>query len=168
LQYIAGWIALIQSICYNWSEWTGQHKENLSLKVHEFADVSNRAYVAVVYLRVMHYSHNFQVSLICAKTRIAPVKTLSIPRFELNTVVLLNRLLSWTRRSLLLNNVDNIDLWMDSMIVLGWLRQQPGRSIVYRKSRLRFRLRCRTLAGIMFLRRKILPIVPHADYRRRR
>jgi len=51
--------------------WIGQHKENLSLEMHGFADASNRAY-AVVYLRVIHSFTNFQVSLICAKTKIAP------------------------------------------------------------------------------------------------
>jgi len=50
--------------------WTGQSNENLSLEMHGFADASNRAYTAVVYLRVIHSISNFQVSLICAKTKV--------------------------------------------------------------------------------------------------
>jgi hypothetical protein len=50
--------------------WTGQSKENLSLEIYGFADASNRAYAAVVYLRVIHSISNFQVNLICAKTKI--------------------------------------------------------------------------------------------------
>jgi len=38
-------------------------QQNISLEVHGFADASNRAYAAVVYLRVMHYSRNFH--LVC-------------------------------------------------------------------------------------------------------
>jgi len=70
--------------------WTGQTKKSLSLEMHGFTDASSRAYVAVVYLRVIHSLSNFQVNLICAKTKVAPVKTVSIPRLELNTVVVLS------------------------------------------------------------------------------
>jgi hypothetical protein len=70
--------------------WTGQSKESLSLEVHGFADASSRAYAAVVYLRVILSISNSQVSLICAKTKIDPVKTISIPPLELNAVVLLS------------------------------------------------------------------------------
>jgi len=115
---------LSQLECVRIPRWTGQHRDNLSVEVHGFADASNRAYAAVVYLRLMHYSRNVRVSLICAKTRVAPVKTLSIPRLELNAVVLLSRLLLWTRRSLPLGDVS-IYGWTDSTIVLGWLRQHP-------------------------------------------
>jgi len=78
-----------------------------------------------VYLRVGHSSNDFRISLICAKTKLAPVKTLSIPRLELNAVVLLNRLLAWATRSLHLSNVS-IYGWTDSTIVLAWLRQHPS------------------------------------------
>jgi len=72
--------------------------------------VLNRAYAAVVYLRVIHSISNFQVNLICAKTKVAPIKTISISRLELNAVVLLSGLLFWTRRALL---VERSDIWMD-------------------------------------------------------
>jgi len=70
--------------------WTGQSKESLSSEVHGFVDASSCAYAAVVYLRMIHSISNSQVSLICAKTKVAPVKTISIPRLELNAVVLLS------------------------------------------------------------------------------
>jgi hypothetical protein len=70
--------------------WTGQSNENLSLEIHGFADASNRAYAAVVYLRVIHSISNFQINLICAKTKVAPVKTINIPYLELNAIMLLS------------------------------------------------------------------------------
>jgi hypothetical protein len=76
--------------CVRISRWTDQHKESLSSEMHGFADASNRAYVTVLYLRVIRSSTNFQVSLICAKTKVAPVKTISKPRLELNAVVRLS------------------------------------------------------------------------------
>jgi len=109
--------------------WTGQRKEDSSLEVHGFADASSRAYAAVVYLRVTHSESNFQVSLICAKTNIAPVKTISIPRLELNAVVLLGRLLMWTQRALSFSSVPTYE-WTDSTIALAWLKQ-PSKWTTY-------------------------------------
>jgi hypothetical protein len=45
--------------------------KKISLEAHGFADASNHAYAAVMYLRVIHSLTNFQVSLICAKTKVA-------------------------------------------------------------------------------------------------
>ncbi|XP_029172968.1 uncharacterized protein LOC114941934 [Nylanderia fulva] len=80
--------------------WTGQSPDNLALEIHGFADASNRAYAAVVYLRVFHSLSEYRVSLIVAKSKVAPVKTVSIPRLELNAVVLLSRLVKWVIKSL--------------------------------------------------------------------
>jgi hypothetical protein len=106
--------------------WTGQSKKSLSLKVHGFSDASSRAYAAVVYLTVIHSKSNFQDSLICAKTKVAPIKTISIPRLELNAVVLLSRLLIWMKQAPCLSNVP-IYGWTDSTIILAWLKQHPSK-----------------------------------------
>jgi len=90
--------------------WTGQSKKSLSLEVHGFADASSHSYAAVVYLTIIHSESNFQVSLICAKTKVAPVKTISIPRLELNAVVLLSRLDETGALSLSLSRPN---LWID-------------------------------------------------------
>jgi hypothetical protein len=110
--------------------WTGQRKENSSLELNGFADASSRAYATVVYLRVIHSESNFQVNLICAKTKVAPVKTISIPRLELNAVVLLSRLLIWTQQALSLSSVPTYG-WTDSTITLAWLQQHPSKWTTY-------------------------------------
>lgn len=85
--------------------WTGLHRDRIGVELHGFSDASTRAYAAVIYLRVFHSLSSFQVSLIAAKIKVAPLKTVSIPRLELNAVVLLNRLMYWTKRSLKLERV---------------------------------------------------------------
>ncbi|KAH0945724.1 hypothetical protein HN011_011004 [Eciton burchellii] len=110
--------------------WTGQRKENSSLELHGFVNASSRAYAAVVYLTVIHSESNFQVSLICAKTKVAPVKTISIPRLELNAVMLLSRLLVWTQQVLSLSSVSTYG-WTDSTIILAWLQQHPSKWTTY-------------------------------------
>ncbi|XP_029171202.1 uncharacterized protein LOC114940633 [Nylanderia fulva] len=110
--------------------WTGQGPQTLALEIHGFADASNRAYAAVVYLRVYHSLSDFAINLIAAKTKVAPVKTVSIPRLELNAVVLLSRLVKWTVNSLQLVGTP-IHCWTDSTIALAWLRQHPSKWNTY-------------------------------------
>lgn len=102
--------------------WTGMHRDKLGIELHGFADASTRAYAAVVYLRVLHSLTDIQVSLIAAKTKVVPLKTISVPRLELNAVVLLCRLMDWVKSSLKLDQVPLYG-WTDSTIVLAWLRQ---------------------------------------------
>lgn len=63
-----------------------------SYQLHGFADASQFAYAAVVYLRVLSNSARVCVSLIAAKIKVAPLKTLSIPRLDLLASHLLARL----------------------------------------------------------------------------
>ena len=50
--------------------------------LHGFGDASKRAYCAVVYLVTIIGSKTC-VKLLASKTRVAPIKVLSIPRLEL-------------------------------------------------------------------------------------
>jgi len=74
-----------------------------------------RLFKSIFILRVIHSLSNFQVSPICAQTKVASIETIGIPRLELNAVVLLCRLLTWTKQALSLSNVlnrfhDNLDV----------------------------------------------------------
>lgn len=108
------------------SRWTGRHRDNLRFELHGFADASNRAYAAVIYLRILHSLIDIQISLVAAKTKVAPLKTVSIPRLELNAVVLLSRLFDWVLSSLNLKR-PSLYGWTDSKVTLAWLRQHPSR-----------------------------------------
>ena len=67
-----------------------------SLQIHGFADASQQAYAAVLYLRLRSPSGQINTKLLTSKTRIAPVKILTIPRLELCAAVLLIRLIRKT------------------------------------------------------------------------
>ena len=64
-----------------------------STELHGFSDASEQAYSAVVYLRVECTDGSTQVVLISSKTRVAPIKRLTIPRLELCGAQLLAQLL---------------------------------------------------------------------------
>ncbi|XP_062703871.1 uncharacterized protein LOC134286288 [Aedes albopictus] len=64
-------------------------KNFASLQIHLFVDASDSAYAAVVYFR-LETDHSTHVALVGAKTKVAPLKALSIPRLELKAAVLVN------------------------------------------------------------------------------
>ena len=53
------------------------------MELHGFCDASEAAYAAVVYVQTIDQQRKVHVSLALAKTRVAPIKRLSIPRLEL-------------------------------------------------------------------------------------
>jgi hypothetical protein len=106
--------------------WTRMHRDNVGIELHGFADASTRAYAAVVYFRVLHSLSNVPISIIAAKTKVAPLKTISVPRLELNAIVLLTRLIEWVITSLQLREIPLYG-WTDSTVALAWLRQHPTR-----------------------------------------
>ncbi|XP_058810258.1 uncharacterized protein LOC131675343 [Phymastichus coffea] len=97
----------------------------VNLQLHGFADASQRAYGASVYLRSVDKDNNCSVQLICAKSRIAPIKTTTIPRLELCAALLLSELIQKVIEALKLK-YDNVYLWFDSTITLHWLKTSPN------------------------------------------
>ena len=97
----------------------------VNMQLHVFSDASERAFAAAIYSRVNDSLGN-SVNLLSSKTRVAPVRTVSLPRLELCGAQLASKLC----RSLLtiLRPLD-IEVtsytWTDSTIVLQWLAQVP-------------------------------------------
>ena len=92
------------------------------LQLVGFCDASQGAYAAVVYLRVSARDTS-SVSILAAKTRVAPLKTITIPRLELLSALLLSRLIHSVECALR----DEVDLelpicFTDSRITLCWIR----------------------------------------------
>lgn len=85
--------------------------------LHIFADASTQAYGAVAYLH-----QNKQVAFTMSKTRVAPLKSLTLPKLELSGAVLAARLGDFIVRSLRHSNFQiSTHLWSDSQIVLHWI-----------------------------------------------
>ncbi|XP_042887381.1 uncharacterized protein LOC122263122, partial [Penaeus japonicus] len=57
-------------------------------QLHHFCDASQCAYATVTYLRLEYDNGHVHTALICARARLAPIKTMSIPRLELCAAVL--------------------------------------------------------------------------------
>ncbi|GBP39307.1 hypothetical protein EVAR_20535_1 [Eumeta japonica] len=95
--------------------------------LHGFADASEAGYGAAVYLRVVDSSGRVKLSLMMAKSRVAPIKTkLTIPKLELCGAALVTKILDNVFYSIR-DNVEIHDMvcWTDSTIVLSWLQTPP-------------------------------------------
>lgn len=105
--------------------WIKYSAASLECEMHGFADASTLAYGAVVYLRVKAPSGEIFVSFLAAKSKVAPIKPLTIPRLELSAALLLARLMNFVRDALDLPRVSS-HCWTDSTIVLAWLNKPPS------------------------------------------
>ena len=95
-----------------------------TVELHGFSDASEKAYAAVVYVRSTYHDHPPFISLITSKTRVAPLKPLSIPRLELCGAGLLASLIP-TVCGILQVPLTQVYAWTDSTIVLSWLDGNP-------------------------------------------
>ncbi|GFS55223.1 uncharacterized protein TNCV_472351 [Trichonephila clavipes] len=85
---------------------------------------SERCYGAAVYCKSKNLKSETLVRLITSKSRVAPIKSLTIPRLELCAAVLLAKLVKRVV-AVLQPETAELYLWSDSMIILAWLRKKP-------------------------------------------
>jgi len=96
------------------------------IEIHGFADASMKAYGACVYMRTSDKDGNIACQLVCAKSRIAPVKVISIPRLELCAALLLSRLIDVIIPAFRLN-ISRRYLWTDSTVTLAWIAAESSK-----------------------------------------
>jgi len=89
-------------------------------ELHLFCDASEQAYGSVAYLRVTDNNGNVSVSFVMARSRVAPKKTISIPRLELCAALAGSQLAYFLQRELTLP-INDVMLWSDSTTVLTWI-----------------------------------------------
>lgn len=92
--------------------------------LHGFADASLKAYGAAIYLTVFNDALTSHSELLCSKSRVAPLKSLTIPRLELSACLLLSQLTDKVIKALKLK-IDRVQLWSDSTIALAWIQTSP-------------------------------------------
>jgi len=96
------------------------------VEVHGFCDASVEAYGACIYIRSRDGSGQWSSRLLCSKSRVAPLKGVTIPRLELNGALLLAELVNKAADSWNVQ-VRDCQLWTDSIIVLSWINSQRTR-----------------------------------------
>ncbi|XP_025991335.2 uncharacterized protein LOC113003954 [Solenopsis invicta] len=99
-----------------------------------FGDASEKAYGACLYAVSKNKEGNTQSFLICSRSKIAPLKTISLPRLELNAALILAKLTATAIRAFG-NRIKEIHLWSDSSIVLHQINTSPNLLKTYAANR---------------------------------
>ena len=102
--------------------------EILKIELHGFADASTVAYGACVYVRTLYKNNLVTNNLISSKSRVAPIKTITLPRLELCALTILANLIN-KMVSIFQDLIDfsSVNLWSDSKIVLAWCNDHPNK-----------------------------------------
>ena len=99
------------------------------IQLDVFVDASESAYAAALYASVTNSEGKISCKLIAAKTRLAPIKQLTVPRLELCAAHLGANLMESSLRAISKSRftINQLFAWTGSMIVLVWLSDLPRR-----------------------------------------
>ncbi|XP_018402067.1 PREDICTED: uncharacterized protein LOC108779200 [Cyphomyrmex costatus] len=99
----------------------------VELQLHGFADASEVAYGACIYMRSTNAALSHRVVLVCSKSRVAPLKKkLSLPKLELCAAHLLSQTCQTVLKAFE-TTINKVTLWSDSTIALHWIHTPPYR-----------------------------------------
>lgn len=106
--------------------WIGKSPDSAT-EIHVFTDAFEKAYGAVIYLRSINKNGSVSTAILTSKSRVAPLKTQSIPRLELFEALLGARLVKYVQTACNLTGVRvRVYCWADSSIVIGWIQKEPA------------------------------------------
>lgn len=95
-----------------------------SLQLHIFCDASPLAYGTCAYLRVKDRDGKVDANLVLSKSRVAPIKRLTLPRLELMAAVVGRRMGHYLED--ILSCQDTL-YWTDSTMVLHWIKRNANK-----------------------------------------
>ena len=105
------------------------HSPESENEIHVFVDASTVAVAAVAYLKtVPNLGTDVETCYLIGKCKVAPIKQISIPKLELEAVVIGVRLLSTIMKESSIH-ITRSTIWTDSQVVLDWLsttKKQPA------------------------------------------
>ncbi|XP_062541543.1 uncharacterized protein LOC134209562 [Armigeres subalbatus] len=126
-------------ICGNWKNFYEQLPLLQSFKVprcvfvpqstnshfHVFCDASEAGYGACIYARSTNGEGEHILQLIASKSRVAPIKRLSLPRLELCAALLGAKLYARVSAALRMEGTP-CHFWSDSTVTLHWIQSPPN------------------------------------------
>lgn len=116
----------------------GINSDDCVVNLIGFSDASTAAYGAVVYMCVSHpsFAHNI-VNILCAKSKVSPVKVQTLARLELCAALLLAKLLRYVSDNMSDRcHISNVYAFTDSSVTLQWIHSSPQRFNVFVSNRI--------------------------------
>jgi hypothetical protein len=105
-------------------------EEIVSTELHTFADASEEACSASCYTRVVYQDGQVLVRHVKTVTKLAPLKTVSVCKLELNAGLMGARLAKFVQTALK-RKIDGRFFWTDSSTVRNWVRAVSSHYQVY-------------------------------------
>ncbi|XP_054716905.1 uncharacterized protein LOC129226328 [Uloborus diversus] len=105
-----------------------------TLELHFFCDASMKAFGTVAYMRVLSRNEDVRTAFVASKNRVAPIKSLTLPRLELMAAVLSAKL-SFNILKSLKRDIPCC-FWSDSKITIFWIKGNPEKFKPFVKNRI--------------------------------
>ena len=102
----------------------------VSCTLHHFSDACESGYDQSSYIRLLNQSDQVHCTLPIGKSRVAPLRFVSIPRRELTAATLSVKISKMLRNELDIH-VDDEIFWTDSKVVLGYINSDVCRFKVF-------------------------------------
>ena len=96
------------------------------IQLHHFADASSKGYGQCSYLRLRNEKGSIHCSLVFGKSRVNPLKQITIPRLELTAATVSVKISHQIRKELDFDEVQET-FWTDSRVVLGYIANESKR-----------------------------------------
>ena len=105
-----------------------------TVELHNFSDASLYGYGQCSYLRLVDDQNRIHCTLVMAKSRVAPLKPITIPRLELTAALVSAKVSAFLQKELEYNEME-IFYWTDSKVVLGYIGNDARRFHVFVSNR---------------------------------
>ena len=102
-------------------------KDIASSQLHHFSDASEIGFGSVSYLRLVDSKGRIHCSILQGKSRLVPLKQVTVPRLELSAATVSVRLDKVLKRELELPLTDASTFWTDSTSVLRYIKNENKR-----------------------------------------
>ena len=109
---------------------TQELSEVQGVELHHFSDACQKGYGQCSYIRLVDADNQVNCSLVMAKSRVAPLKPLTIPRLELTAALVSSKVSCMLRKELDYPQMEEF-FWTDNMAVLGYINNDARRFHVF-------------------------------------
>ena len=104
--------------------------ECTSVELHNFSDASLIGYGQCTYLRMVNIQNEVHCSLVMEKSRVTPLKSVTVPRLELAAALVSAKICAFVRKELKYDDIPEL-FWTDSQVVLGYISNDARRFHTY-------------------------------------
>ena len=104
--------------------------EPVVTEMHHFSDASLSGYGQCSYIRLKNNENHVACAFVMGKSRVIPVKPVTVPRLELTAALMSVKVASLLEQELDYDNITHV-YWTDSKVVLGYISNEARRFHIY-------------------------------------